>query len=160
LKRTIVIERLLPHSRERVWKALTDRAILGKWFMETDFEPEVGRAFTFRMKPQRGWDGVTHCEVIDLRPEQSIAYTYRGTATGEKAIACAGVKSDSVKSVGKGFMTELDTVLRFTLTEKDGRTHLRMEHSGFVGLKLVLVSFIMEMGWKRSVLPRLERLLT
>lgn len=37
--------------------------------------------------------------------------------------------------------------------------HVRMEHSGFAGLKLVLVSFIMEMGWKRSVLPRLGKLL-
>jgi uncharacterized protein YndB with AHSA1/START domain len=159
LKRTIKIERTFSQPRERVWKALTDRELLGRWFMENDFEPEVGRAFTFRMKPQRGWDGVTHCEVIDLQPQQTIAYTYRGKATGEKAIACAGVRSDTVKSAGKGFMTELDTVLRFTLTEEGGETRLRMEQSGWSGLQLVLVSFIMEMGWKRSVLPRLEKLL-
>lgn len=155
MKRTIVIERLLPRSRERVWNALTDRTILGKWFMETDFEPEVGRAFTFRMKPQRGWDGVTHCEVIELSPMRSIAYTYRGAATGEKTIACAGVRSDAVKSAGKGFMTKLDTVLRFTLSDEGPHTRLRLEQSGFEGPKLVLVSFIMQMGWNRSVLPRL-----
>lgn len=159
MKRTITIERVFPQSRARVWKALTDRELLGRWFMENDLAPEVGRAFTFRMKPQRGWNGITHCEVIDLQPEQTIAYTYRGTATGEKAIACAGVTSDAVKSAGKGFMTELDTVLRFTLTDEGRGTRLRLEQSGWSGPKLVLVSFIMEMGWRRSVLPRLEKLL-
>jgi uncharacterized protein YndB with AHSA1/START domain len=159
LKRTITIERVLAQPRERVWKALTDRELLGRWFMENDLEPEVGRAFTFRMKPQRGWDGITHCEVIDLQPQETIAYTYRGKATGEKAIACAGVTSDAVKSAGKGFMTELDTVVRFTLSDDGGNTRLRMEQSGWSGFKLLVVSFIMEMGWRRSVLPRLEKLL-
>ncbi len=51
---------------------------------------------------------------------------------------------------------ELDTVLSFTLIAKpDGGTTLKLDHTGFKGFKLVLVSFIMGMGWKKSVLPRL-----
>ena len=68
LRRDVRIERVLPHPRERVWRALSDPEVLGRWLMPTDFAPELGRAFTFRMKPQLGWDGVTHCVVTELAP--------------------------------------------------------------------------------------------
>jgi len=38
--------------------------------MPNDFKPVVGHAFTFRTEPvsQHGFDGVVHCEVLDLEP--------------------------------------------------------------------------------------------
>ena len=66
MQRRIRIQRVLPHPVSRVWQALTDRRTLGEWLMENDFSPVIGHQFTFRMKPQRGWDGITHCEVIEL----------------------------------------------------------------------------------------------
>ena len=167
MKRTIVIEKVLSHSRELVWQALTDSRVLGRWLMENDFEPKLHHAFTFRMKPQRGWDGLTHCEVIELEPPRRVAYTYRGEATGEKPLACAaavGLVSEGVerkaRGAGKGVFAKLDTVLRLTLTPESGpageRTRLRLEHEGFEGVKLVAVSVVMGMGWKHRVLPRLE----
>ena len=160
MKRDIRLERHYPVPPERLWQALTDARELSAWFMPTDFEPELGRAFTFRMKPQRGWDGVTHCEVVELIPGRSVAFTYRGHASGEKPIACAGVESNALKSTGRGLFFDLDTVLRFDLTPEHSGTRLSLHHSGFNGFKLVLVSFIMGYGWKRSVLPRLDRLLS
>src|SRR5258708_3516870 len=116
MQRTIRLEQILPHSPEVVWHALTDQRILSSWFMDNDFEPQLHQQFTFRMKPQRGWDGLTHCEVIDMVPDQRIAYTYRGEATGEKPLACAGINSPVAEEAVKGIFAQLDTVLRFTLT--------------------------------------------
>lgn len=160
MKRDIHLERLLPFPPKTVWRALTDKHLLSKWLMENDLEPILGHRFTFCMKAQRGWDGMTHCEVIDLKPEETIAFSYRGEATGEKVLSCAGVESDRAKKAVKGIFSKLDTVLRFTL-EPDvdcsgkERTRLILEHTGYRGLKLVLVSFVMGYGWKKSVLPRL-----
>ena len=171
MQRTIRIEKLLPHPREHVWKALTDARLLGSWLMENDFEPTLHRPFTFRMKPQRGWDGLTHCEVIELEAPHRVAFTYRGEASGEKTLSCAtavGLASERMESTlrnpAKGIFTRLDTVLRLTLEAErscDGaeKTRLMLEHEGFRGFQLVLVSFVMGMGWKQRVLPRLEKVL-
>lgn len=108
MQRNVRLERVLPHSPQRVWQALTDPALLGTWFMENDFEPELNHQFTFRMKPQRGWDGITHCQVTELVPLHRVAYTYRGQATGEKPLACAGINSRYADAALKGVFTELE----------------------------------------------------
>ena len=107
------------------------------------------------MAPQKGWDGITYCRVIEIEPLRKLVYTYQGSATGEKALACAGINSEMADSVGKGIFTELDTVLSFTLTLTTEGTRLTMEHSGYKGLKLVIVSYIMGMGWKKQLHKKL-----
>jgi len=149
----------LPYPQEKVWQALTEPEWLGSWFMENNIEPTQGHYFTFRMKPQKGWDGITHCEVISVEPQKSIAFTYRGEATGEKALACAGVHSDTADKLTKGIFAKLDTVLSFRLEPTCGGTILSMEHSGYKGLKLVIISFIMQMGWKKQLRKRLPKVL-
>lgn len=149
----------MPYPQEKVWQALTEPKWLGNWFMENNIKPTQGHYFTFRMKPQKGWDGVTHCEVISVEPEKSIAFTYRGEATGEKALACAGVHSDKADKFTKGIFAKLDTVLSFRLEPTCGGTILSMEHSGYKGLKLVIISFIMQMGWKKQLRKRLPKVL-
>ena len=149
----------MPYPQEKVWQALTEPEWLGSWFMENDIEPTQGHYFTFRMKPQKGWDGITHCEVISVEPQKSIAFTYRGEATGEKALACAGVHSDTADKLTKGIFAKLDTVLSFRLEPTCGGTILSMEHSGYKGMKLVIISFIMQMGWKKQLRRRLPKVL-
>ena len=104
MTRTIKLNAVLPHSQEKVWKALTDPKWLGSWFMENNIEPIKGHYFTFRMKPQKGWDGITHCEIIKVEPQKLISYTYRGEATGEKALACAGFILKQQISLQKEFL--------------------------------------------------------
>jgi len=159
MTRTIHLKTVLPYSHEKIWRALTEPALLGSWFMENDIQPTKGHPFTFRMKPQKGWDGITHCEIISVEPQKCIAYTYRGEATGEKALACAGIHSGTADKLTKGIFTKLDTVLRFTLEPTCGGTILSMEHSGYKGLKLVIVSLIMQMGWKKQLKKRLPKVL-
>ena len=40
--RPIVIEREMPHPPERVWRALTQGALIEEWLMENDLQPVVG----------------------------------------------------------------------------------------------------------------------
>src|SRR5260221_250429 len=55
--RDIVVEDVLPYSPERVWKALTTAELIGKWLMPNDFEPWVGKRFTFKSRPIGEWFG-------------------------------------------------------------------------------------------------------
>jgi uncharacterized protein YndB with AHSA1/START domain len=136
MKRDLKLERVFPQPPERVWRALTERRAMAQWMMESDFEPVLGHRFTFRAKPQRGWDGVTYCEVIELDPPRRLAYTWRGGA-------------------GDGAALTLDTVVRFTLLPEGTGTRLVLEHTGFSGLKSVLVSFLMKAGWNKMLAKKL-----
>lgn len=159
MTRTIQLKTVLPYSPALVWQALTDPVILGSWFMQNDLQPIPGQSFTFRMAPQKGWDGITHCEIIALEPEKYLAYTYRGEASGEKALACAGIHSDTADKMTKGIFAKLDTVLSFTLEPTCGGTILQLKHSGYKGFKLVLISLIMQMGWKKQLTKKLPKAL-
>jgi Uncharacterized conserved protein len=159
MKRTIKLKTVLPYSLDKVWQALTDAKLLGHWFMENDIKPEANHYFTFRMAPQKGWDGITHCKIRAIEPLKYISYSYKGEATGEKALACAGIHSDTADKVTKGIFTKLDTVLSFTLEPTCDGTILSMEHSGYKGLKLVIVSLIMQLGWKKQLRKKLPKVL-
>lgn len=119
---TIKIKTVLPYPQEIVWLALTNSKLLGSWFMENNIEPIQGHYFTFRMKPQKGWDDVTHCEITAVEPQKHIAYTYSGEATGEKVLACAGIHADTANKMAKGIFTKLDTKLSFILESTCGGT--------------------------------------
>lgn len=159
MTRTIKLKTVLPYTQATVWQALTDSKQLGSWFMENNIEPLPGHYFTFRMNPQKGWDGITHCEIIAVEPQRYIAYTYRGQATGEKALACAGIHSDNADKLTKGIFTQLDTILSFTLEPTCDGTILSMKQSGYKGLKLYIVSLIMQMGWKKQLRKKLPKVL-
>jgi len=123
-----------------------------------------GAVFTFRMKPQRGWDGLTHCEVVAADAPHLLSYRYRGHATGEKALRCAGIDAEAALQAGKGLLAQLDTLLTFSLASDptcDGtpRTRLTLEQRGYRGIKMTIVSFVMEAGWRRLLDQRLPAIL-
>ena len=109
MQRDLKIVRTFVQPPKRVWRALTDSRELASWMMENDFVAESSHPFTFRMKAQRGWDCFTHCEVTTLEPQRRLAYTYRGHATGEKPLHCAGVESKVADRKGRGIFFDLDT---------------------------------------------------
>ena len=77
--RALVVERELLHSVRSVWSALTQRALLRKWLMENDFEPVLGRRFSFRVAPFPHWDGVTVCQVVTVEANRCLAYTWNAS---------------------------------------------------------------------------------
>ncbi len=103
--RTLVVERVFPHPPEKLWRALTENALIAQWLMKNDFEPVVGRKFQFRSEPMPNWDGLINSEVLIVEPLKRLSYAW--------------------SSLG------LESVVLFTLSPSEGGTHVRMEHSGF-----------------------------
>jgi len=56
--RSIVVERLIAHPPQKIWRALTDSALVAEWLMKNDFAPVVGHRFNFRAQPSAYWNGV------------------------------------------------------------------------------------------------------
>ena len=111
ITRAVVVERRVPHTLDKVWRALTQAPLLEDWLMANDFEPRVGHRFTFRMPGMPGWNGVTDCEVLSVVPNEELSYTWN--ASGEEAA------------------TGIRTVVKWTLEAFDGGVLVRMEQSGF-----------------------------
>jgi uncharacterized protein YndB with AHSA1/START domain len=110
--RSIVVERLMPHSPAKIWRALTTAPLIAEYLMRNDFEPVVGHRFNFHATPIPGmWNGTTDCEVMVVEPPSRLVYSWN--ASGEEA-------ADGLKSI-----------VTWTLTPRDGGTLVRMEHSGF-----------------------------
>ena len=74
---TLRFERRLPHSPERVWKAITDPEELSHWFparMETDLE--VGAPITFIFEEDVGADP-GEGEILEIDRPRLLVYTWR-----------------------------------------------------------------------------------
>ncbi|MFO1039170.1 MAG: SRPBCC domain-containing protein [Geminicoccaceae bacterium] len=133
--REIVVDEIFPHAPETIWKTLTTGDLIGRWLMQpTGFEPVPGTRFTFQTKAGGAWDGVIHCEVLEVKPNQRLVYAWRG---GHEA------------NVGYG--AKLDTTVTWTLTRVDTGTRLRLVHAGFVTPKNDSALKTMGEGWKKVV---------
>jgi uncharacterized protein YndB with AHSA1/START domain len=130
---TLRFDRVYPHPPARVWRALTEPALLARWLMPNDFEPRIGHRFTFRTKPAPGFDGIVHCEVLTLERERTLAISWAG-----------------------GNMT---SVVTFTLEPVPDGTRLRLEHAGFKGIREFFISRMLGAGWTRMLHGRLPALL-
>ncbi|HRK63043.1 MAG TPA: SRPBCC domain-containing protein [Terricaulis sp.] len=105
--RAVVIEREFAHPPEKLWRALTQPHLIEEWLMKNDFAPQVGHRFNLR----GDWGGVLDCEVLEIEPPRTLAYTWN-FANDDPAYA-------------------LQSVVTFTLTPTPAGTHLRMEQEGF-----------------------------
>jgi uncharacterized protein YndB with AHSA1/START domain len=103
--RSVVIERELPHPAEKVWRALTEGALIQEWLLDNDFKPVVGHRFQFRATPVGGWSGIVESEVLAVEPRSKLSYRW--------------------ESMG------LETVVVWTLRAAGSGTLLRMEQTGF-----------------------------
>jgi uncharacterized protein YndB with AHSA1/START domain len=105
---TISFEFDLRHSPEKVWRALTDPALLAEWLLPNfDLELEPGAAFRFKTQAYPGWDGTVNCRMLEIEAHRKLSYTW---VAGEM---------------------EIDTVVTFTLTPTASGTRLSLAHSGF-----------------------------
>jgi len=112
----IVVDEVFPHAPATIWKALTSGALISRWLMTpTGFEPVKGQHFTFQTKPAGAWDGTIRCQVLEVMPNERLAYAWRSGDEG---------------NVGYG--SRLDTVVTWVLSRVGNGTRLRLVHSGFV----------------------------
>lgn len=102
----LALEFELRHAPEKVWRALTDPALLAEWLLPVvDLALEPGAAFRFLASPQPGWDGVVNCQLREIEAQRKLSYTW--------------------------VVGEIDTVVTFTLTPSGSGTRLSIVQAGF-----------------------------
>jgi uncharacterized protein YndB with AHSA1/START domain len=140
--REIVVDEVFPHTLDVVWKTLTTPAMMGRWLKipAAGFEPTVGTHFTYQTTPAGGWDGVIHCQVLEVIPRRRLAYAWKG-----------GHESNV------GYGAPLDTVVTWTLSAVDAGTRVRVVHAGFVLPRNETAFRGMSEGWK-GVIERIDTL--
>ena len=96
----------LHHSPEKVWRALTDHALLTEWLLPViELKLEPGAAFTFKTQPQPGWDGIVNCRFLEIEAHRKLSWRW--------------------------VVGDIDTVVTFTLTPTASGTRLSLVQSGF-----------------------------
>ncbi|HEU4762199.1 MAG TPA: SRPBCC domain-containing protein [Gemmatimonadales bacterium] len=96
----------LDHPPEKVWRALTDPALLTEWLLPVvDFGLEPGTSFMFSAPPQPGWDGTVNCRLLEIEPHRRLSWSW--------------------------VVGDIDTVVTFTLTPSGSGTRLVVVQSGF-----------------------------
>ena len=112
----IRIVRDYPHPVSKVWRALTDPALIPLWTATgaggrtEGFVPVAGTKFRFIAKPKPGWNGVVDWEVLEGSEPSLLRYSWVG---GD----------------GGGDVTEV----AYRLEPHAGGTRFRYEHTGFTG---------------------------
>lgn len=137
MKRDVKLEQTYPQPVDTVWKAMTDPARVGQWLMPVEgFKPRKGTRFQFRSpRMVASWNGVVDCEVLEAEAPRKLVYSWRGQDMD-----------------GQPHPTFSPTTVTWTLEPLDGGgTKLRLEHTGFEGMKSILLSFVLGMGWKKML---------
>lgn len=98
---TITVEHAYKQSPARVWRALTDPALVARWWAPGDIRAEVGHRFELDMGP---W-GKQACEVLAVEPERLFRIRFA--------------------------LTTLDTIITFALAPDGDGTRLTLIHEGF-----------------------------
>jgi uncharacterized protein YndB with AHSA1/START domain len=123
-------------SPQEIWEYLTRPELIEQWLMKTDFQPVAGHRFSFSFAPKSDsqYEGVVHCEVLEVRPFTKLSYSWSGrTKDGSRMF---------------------NSKVVWTLIPKENGTELQLQHDGFTLLEDVLVH---SNGWN-VCLKRLEEL--
>ncbi|ESQ81742.1 hypothetical protein AEAC466_20180 [Asticcacaulis sp. AC466] len=140
---TIIVDEVFPHKPALIWDALTSGTLMARWMMPpSGFEAVVGNRFTFKTTPAGAWDGIIHCQILELVPLTRFVYSWKGGDDGNT-----------------GYGSKLDTVVTWSLMPGEGGTRVRLAHSGFVLPKNETAFENMGNGWKK-ILPRLATALS
>ncbi len=128
------------HGPEVVWEYLTKAELISQWLMENDFQPIVGHEFQFRTKPMAAieFDGTFYCKVLEIVPYKKLRYSLKcGPGNGK---------------------ISLDSVVVWTMVEKDKGTELLLEHTGFKEIENLTIYSMMNEGWLKNIQKIAERI--
>jgi uncharacterized protein YndB with AHSA1/START domain len=104
-----------PHPPAKVWRAVTDPALIPLWTATgaggrpEGFTPTGGTKFRFVAKPKPGWSGVVDCEVLEVDEPSLLRYSWAD---------------------GEGDVTQVT----YRLEPHAGGTRFTYEHTGFTGV--------------------------
>ena len=106
-----------PYPPAKVWRAVTDPALIPRWTATgaggrtEGFTPTVGTRFRFVAKPKPGWNGIVDCEVLEVAEPALLRYSWAGND-------------------GAGDVTEVS----YRLDPHAGGTRFTYQHTGFTGI--------------------------
>jgi uncharacterized protein YndB with AHSA1/START domain len=84
----IRIVRDYPHPPAKVWRAVTDPALIPLWTATgaggrpEGFAPTPGTKFRLIAKPKPGWNGIVNCEVLEVNEPSLLRYSWTGDDGG------------------------------------------------------------------------------
>lgn len=134
---TIRKERFYPHPPEDVWTAITDPYAIAEWMEPNNHEAVVGHTFEFMTDPGR-CGSLTECEVVEAERPHKLVWKWVHLPKKE------------------GQPKHEPMFVSWTLTAKDGGTHLLLEHRGAQNISFVTRS-MMRVGWGymlKRLIPR------
>jgi uncharacterized protein YndB with AHSA1/START domain len=139
MKTAIHLTRTYPYPRTKVWRAITEPALLERWLMRPEgFALTVGTRWKLISKPQPGWRGFVECEVLEVVPERRLVFSWVGNENGKPMTVTFSLDDDG------------DDATRFTL-----------DHVGFEGISgWLLARIMMGPGWKKMLAKRLAAVLS
>ncbi len=102
----LVIERTFNAPAARVWRALTNKDEMKRWYFDLkEFKPEVGFEFQFTVEHE-GFTYVHHCKIKEVIPGKKLVHSWRY----------------------EGY--EGDSQVTFELFAEGNRTRLKLTHDG------------------------------
>lgn len=104
----LTIERVYDAPIGRVWRYLTEPALIAEWFFAVDFRPREGHRFRIEGPAVPGWRGWTDVEVLEFAPPRRMVWSF-----------------DCVDGAPP-------SRVEFSLAADGDRTVLRLVHSGAV----------------------------
>jgi uncharacterized protein YndB with AHSA1/START domain len=105
-----------PHPPAKVWRAVTDPALIPLWTATgaggraDGLRPVVGTKFQLIGKPTPGWNGIVDCEVLEVSDGSLLRYSWTDTSSGDVS----------------------DVLYR--IEPHAGGTRFTYEHTGFTGI--------------------------
>lgn len=74
----LVIEKTFNAPVEKVWKAISDKEEMKKWYFDlAEFKPEPGFKFQFTGQGKEGENFLHLCEVKEVLPNQKLKHSWR-----------------------------------------------------------------------------------
>ncbi|SRR5579871_2335233 len=131
MNRTIKHQFFYSQTPETVWEFLTKAELIALWLMPNDFQLISGHEFRFTIKaiPEFEFDGIIYCRVLEIVPFKKLVYSWKG-------------------GPGDG-TTNLDSVVTWTLVEKNNGTELLLEHTGI--MENLSIYNAMNEGWLKNI---------
>ena len=112
---SIRIVRDYPHSPAKVWRAVTDPALIPLWTATgaggrpEGFATVAGTRFQLIAKPKPGWNGVVDCEVLEVDEPSLLRWSWTDSSGGDV------------------------TQVLYRIEPHGGGTRFTYEHTGFTG---------------------------